>query len=101
MQLGELNPLAAKTDEARLYSVAHLIVNGPIGDVGQLKCCIEQTIQMSYDVEFHASAYAGSITKGVKGNLRILPPVSRDQQTVFGAAVPGQTLEQGEEFDVF
>src|SRR3546814_16274594 len=77
MQLGELNPLAAKTDEARLYSVAHLIVNGPIGEVGQLKCCIEQTMQMSYDVEFHASAYAGSITIGDKGNLRTLPQVDR------------------------
>src|SRR3546814_17624450 len=56
---------------------------------------------MSEDVEFHASAYAGSITIGVKGNLRILPQVSSDQKTVFGAAVPGHHLEQGDAFVVF
>src|SRR3546814_12287583 len=56
---------------------------------------------MSEDVEYHASAYAGSITIGVKGNLRILPQVSSDQKTVFGAAVPGHHLEQGDDFVVF
>src|SRR3546814_20590494 len=56
---------------------------------------------MSEDVEFHASAYAGSITIGGKGNLRILPQVSSDQKTVFGAAVPGRHLEQGDDFVVF
>src|SRR3546814_8437720 len=56
---------------------------------------------MSEDVEYHASAYAGRITIGVKGNLRILPQVSSDQKTVFGAAVPGHHLEQGDAFVVF